>query len=254
MESNEHGRIGLGLLLALAVMLAVMGLAEAFGKTPDRVAAARRTKQAEIASLFKSAGVSYPPGQTLIRVFKLEGELELWARDPARENFQLLKTFPICYVPGRLGPKRRQGDNQVPEGVYQINVWNPYSAYHLSLGLNYPNQSDRLLGQRGNLGADIFIHGECVSIGCVPIQNDPIEIVYLVTADSQQKYRQPQVAHLFPCRMDTSACQGKMSKAEADRPELKIFWQDLEKIYRVFAKEHKLPRVIVDGQGRYQVK
>ncbi len=49
---------------------------------------------------------------------------------------------------GTLGPKTNAGsDYQVPEGFYYINEFNPKSSFHLSLGLNYPNASDRILGR-----------------------------------------------------------------------------------------------------------
>jgi murein L,D-transpeptidase YafK len=69
---------------------------------------------------------------------------------------------------GKAGPKLREGDGQVPEGIYRIDGLNPNSSYHLSLKLNYPNDFDleqaRTEG-RTELGGDIFIHGKAVSIG-----------------------------------------------------------------------------------------
>ena len=70
---------------------------------------------------------------------------------------------------GTMGPKRLQGDYQVPEGFYYINEFNPNSNYHLHLGLNYPNASDKILSDSLRPGGDIYIHGSCVSIGCIPL-------------------------------------------------------------------------------------
>ena len=53
-------------------------------------------------------------------------------------------SYPICAGSGDLGPKRERGDGQVPEGLYEIDRFNPTSRYHLSLRVNYPNLSDRL--------------------------------------------------------------------------------------------------------------
>ena len=87
-----------------------------------------------------------------IRVFKLESELELWVEKDGR--FERFATYPICLWSGRLGPKLRQGDRQVPEGVYRIEAFNPDSRYHLSLRLDYPNDFDRAraIGERSTRG------------------------------------------------------------------------------------------------------
>ena len=75
---------------------------------------------------------------------------------------------------GQPWPQATQGDSQVPEGFYHMDRFNPLSNFHLSLGVSYPNQSDRILGASGRLGGDIFIHGDCVTIGCVPITDEGI--------------------------------------------------------------------------------
>ena len=41
------------------------------------------------------------------------------------------------------GDKVRQGDGRTPEGVFRIDRRNDQSAYHLSLGLDYPQPEDR---------------------------------------------------------------------------------------------------------------
>ena len=62
---------------------------------------------------------------------------------------------------GTTGPKRAEGDYQVPEGFYYINEFNPNSKYHLSLGLNYPNASDKILSDSIDPGVK-FIFMETV--------------------------------------------------------------------------------------------
>ncbi|MEJ7677428.1 MAG: L,D-transpeptidase family protein [Segetibacter sp.] len=86
---------------------------------------------------------------------------------------------------GAIGPKRLQGDYQVPEGFYYINEFNPKSTYHLSLGINYPNASDRVLSDSIKPGGDIYIHGNCVTIGCIPLQNDQIEELYILCCNGK---------------------------------------------------------------------
>lgn len=251
--STATGLLGICLFTVWCLWhLGIVGPRQASGQV--RVLAARKDKLEKVEAMFKDAGLSYPAHRVFIRVFKKEQELELWARDKNQKDFTLITTYPICYVPGKLGPKRVQGDNQVPEGLYKVDRFNPQSLYHLSMGLDYPNRSDRVLGVRGNLGGDIFIHGECVSIGCIPIQNGPIDELYIACLDSKQKNSQAPIVHIFPCRMDQSKCKEKLEGLTGEDKNLINLWQDLEKIYAGFEKDHKLPEVKVDGKGRYVVK
>ncbi|MFX8700459.1 hypothetical protein ABTM56_20365, partial [Acinetobacter baumannii] len=57
-------------------------------------------------------------------------------------KYRRLAVLPIAALSGRLGPKRKEGDKQVPEGLYRVVKFNPNSAYTLSMGLDYPNASD----------------------------------------------------------------------------------------------------------------
>ena len=116
-----------------------------------------------------------------VRVFKQERGLELWVRPVSGDRFALLRTYPICALAGVLGPKRIQGDRQVPEGFYTIDLFNPESSYHLSLRINYPNQRDRAASPRKHgLGGDIFIHGGCKSDGCIAINDQAIQELYWI--------------------------------------------------------------------------
>src|SRR5207244_1746866 len=129
-----------------------------------RVKVAFAEKESSIKELFKQKGVAYPPKRIFIRAFKREQILELWAGEADGDKYQLLKEYRICAGSGVLGPKRKEGDRQVPEGFYSIDVFNPTSNYYLSMRVDYPNQSDRILGGKNRLGGDIFIHGNCVTI------------------------------------------------------------------------------------------
>src|SRR5262249_8609940 len=51
------------------------------------------------------------------RIFKEESEMEVWKQNRDGQ-FALLKTYPICRWSGDLGPKKKQGDRQAPEGFY----------------------------------------------------------------------------------------------------------------------------------------
>jgi hypothetical protein len=141
--------------------------------------------RARLKPKFAKAGAAYPPKQIALLVFKREGRVALWARDAQRWRF--VRDYPIFAASGHAGPKLRQGDYQVPEGVYRIEWLNPNSSYHLSMKVNYPNAFDRRMAQRDgrtNLGGDIFIHGRDVSIGCVALGDPAIEELFTLAADA----------------------------------------------------------------------
>ncbi len=230
-------------LLAFALAAAVPARAE-----HPKVAAARRAKAEELAALFARAGASYPPSAIYLRAFKLEGELELWAKRDKGEDYALVKRYRICAGSGDPGPKRAEGDGQVPEGFYRVSVWNPVSRFHLWLGLDYPNASDRIRGKRP-LGGAIMIHGNCVTIGCIPITDDGIDEVYLAALDARAK---PVPVHVFPARLDADGWARLESYARR-RPELRGFWKELEAGYARFEDTHKLFGVRVGRNGRYEV-
>ena len=129
---------------------------------------------------FDSAGISYPPADLAILAYKDTKIMEIWAKDPSSE-YSLIYTYPILAASGSLGPKLREGDRQVPEGVYHIEAFNPNSAYHLSMKLNYPNSFDLKhagIDGRSEPGTNIFIHGRAVSVGCLAIGDKAIEEVF----------------------------------------------------------------------------
>lgn len=115
--------------------------------------------------------------------FKEERRLELWRRDEGA--WSRLKRWPFTAFSGKLGPKLREGDRQIPEGIYEIEYLNPNSSYHLSMKVNYPNAFDRAQAEREgrtHLGGDIFIHGKAVTIGCIPIGDDAMEELFTIVA------------------------------------------------------------------------
>lgn len=216
---------------------------------PARVAQARSSKLAGLKAAFAEKGVSYPAKELLVRSFKRERQLELWAGD-GKGPLVLVRSWPVCASSGELGPKRRQGDLQVPEGVYTLDKLNPVSSYHLSLHVDYPNRADRIVGKRehiASLGGDIMVHGECVTIGCIPIENDPIEELYLVVLDAGLR---PPI-HIFPARLDEAGLRALA--AATDDPSVRELWSDLARVQRAFDEQRRVPRVVVDAAGRYVV-
>jgi len=132
---------------------------------------------------FAEAGVRYPPSRVHLLGFKQERRLELWAssgRGPRQ-----IAVYPLTDESGGPGPKMREGDFQIPEGIYRVSWLHPNSDYHLSMKLDYPNAFDREQAQRDgrtNLGGDIFIHGKDVSIGCLAVGDRAIEELFVLAA------------------------------------------------------------------------
>ena len=112
--------------------------------------------------LFSKAHVSYPPEEVALLAFKQEQRIELWARESGN-SWHYIHTYPLTAFSGRLGPKLKENDRQIPEGVYRLTTLNPFSSMHLSMMINYPNHFDRLQASkdgRKKLGNDIFLHGK----------------------------------------------------------------------------------------------
>ncbi|MDF1824645.1 MAG: L,D-transpeptidase family protein [Verrucomicrobiales bacterium] len=117
---------------------------------------------------------------------KKERLLEVWITDEEGQH-QKIRGYPFTAFSGKSGPKLREGDLQIPEGVYEVEYLNPRSSYHLSVKLNYPNAFDRAKGREDDrefLGGDIFIHGRAVTIGCIPIGDEAIEDLFTIIAQT----------------------------------------------------------------------
>jgi hypothetical protein len=141
--------------------------------------------RARLTPHFRKAGVSWPPREIAFLVLKQERRMAVWARGGGTWKF--IRNYPILAASGHAGPKLREGDLQVPEGVYRIEHLNPNSSYHLSMKVSYPNAFDRRMAQRDGrtrLGGDIFIHGKAVSIGCVALGDPAIEELFTLVAET----------------------------------------------------------------------
>jgi murein L,D-transpeptidase YafK len=215
----------------------------------DRVAYARGRHGESIKRHCTETGLNYPPSQIFFRAFKHEGEIEAWGSDKG-EPMKLIKAWPLTAQSGVPGPKRREGDRQIPEGCYEVVVFNPKSNYHLSLGLDYPNAADRVHSDKEKPGFDIYIHGNQVSIGCLAIGDDMIEELYLLALDFRKAQKDPIPVHIFPARMQGS----EWENLKAGYSEHVNFWGELEPIYRAFEQGHRLPEVKVDSGGTYVIE
>jgi len=133
---------------------------------------------------FNHAKVHFPPKQIALLAFKKEQRVELWAKNHDN-RWHFIRIYPLKANSGGPGPKLRQNDRQIPEGIYQIIVLNPFSAWHLSMKINYPNAFDTrhaILDGRSHLGGDIFIHGGHGSAGCLAMGDRAIEELFTLVS------------------------------------------------------------------------
>lgn len=184
---------GAVLALLIAQFVFRIPLLAAFQRVlPDTATVADRVTQfgpaarARLLPYFQRAGVAYPPDRFVLAAFKAEGELQLYAAGPG-QPLQHIQSYPVLAASGWLGPKLRQGDRQVPEGLYGIDSLNPNSRFHLALRVNYPNADDRARAaedERSELGGDIMIHGGFASIGCLAMGDETIEELFVLAAEA----------------------------------------------------------------------
>ena len=216
-----------------------------------RVADAMRHKQDTLIKQCEAAGLKWPIKQIYIRSFKYERALEVWGRESSTEDFKLFKTYKVCAIAGSIGPKRMEGDFQIPEGFYYINIFNPKSTYYLSLGLNYPNPSDRILSDSARPGGEIFIHGDCVTIGCIPITNTQIEELYLLAAYAKSAGQDFIPVHIFPARYKNKKSSEYLCRTAQDNTKLQAFFDNLQQGYNYFEQKKQLPIIMVNKKGEY---
>ncbi|HSQ35732.1 MAG TPA: hypothetical protein VLQ89_07060, partial [Candidatus Binatia bacterium] len=117
------------------------------------------------------------------------------------------------------------------------------------LKIDYPNDSDHILSDRRRPGGDIFIHGSCVTIGCIPLRDGPIEEIYLAAVDARASGQARIPVHIFPYRMQASP--ETADRLAAADPDLRAFWQNLQQGFTYFETTHLLPKISVDSRGRY---
>lgn len=234
-------------LIVLSIVLIII---QANGYGSDRVSEARKNSQSRIDSVFDSLGIEYPPSRVLITAYKNEQILQLWAKSENDSNFSLVKEYKFTAYCGTLGPKRKRGDQQIPEGFYYINCFNPHPRFHFALGINYPNASDRILGSKRDPGGDIAIHGSAVTIGCIPIGDKAIEELYIICLDTKSRTQRKIPVYSFPCLMDSTNMIVLKEIAKEDQI-LWSFWKNLKKGYDIFLKQKTPIKFYVNRRGEY---
>src|SRR6185312_7128533 len=173
----------------------------------------------------------------LVRVFKDESELEVWKQNRDGQ-FALLKTYPICKWSGDLGPKKKEGDRQAPEGFYAITpgLMNPNSNYYLAFNTGFPNAYDR---SHGYTGSELMVHGDCSSRGCYAMTDEQIQEIYALARESFFGGQSSFQFEAFPFHMTAL----NMAK-HRNNPNF-AFWKMLKEGYDNFEATRQEPKVAV---------
>lgn len=173
----------------------------------------------------------------LVRLFKEESEMEVWKKNRDGE-YALLKTYPICRWSGDLGPKKKEGDRQAPEGFYAITPgqMNPASNYYLAFNTGFPNAYDRSWGYTGS---ELMVHGDCSSRGCYAMTDEQIQEIYALGRESFFGGQRAFQMQAFPFRMTAL----NMAK-HRNNPNF-AFWKMIKEGYDHFEATHQEPKVAV---------
>jgi murein L,D-transpeptidase YafK len=222
-----------------------------YQKSIPKITDLMRRKEDTLMRQFKQKGLKWPAKYVYIRSFKYDSNLEVWVKNDRREEYKLFKSYKICALAGTLGPKRMQGDYQVPEGFYHINEFNPNSMYHLSLGLNYPNISDRMLSDSLQPGGDIYIHGSCVTTGCIPITDQQVEELYILAANAKNQGQDFIPVHIFPVNFKNTRSVDYLKKYLTTFSEYESFAGKMKNAFYYFEKYKQVPIVLVNEKGEY---
>jgi len=178
----------LAIIFRLYLWAAISPLAQEFMKprsVAERIQQYGERARARLKPDFDRARLVYPPPRVALVGLKSERVLQVYAAD-TKGKYRFVRSHPVLAASGKPGPKLREGDRQVPEGIYTIESLNPNSRFHLALRVGYPNSFDRAQAEkdhRTNLGGDIMIHGGSVSVGCLAMGNEAAEDLFLLAAD-----------------------------------------------------------------------
>ncbi len=239
MESRAGDGKEAGVTRALALALFVaLGALPAFAQAPNKAnAPVPADTQALMAK--KDMAATAP---VLLRTFKKEAVLEVWKQTRAG-RYVLLKSFPVCRWSGQLGPKRKTGDRQTPEGFYPVAAkqLNPNSHYYLSFDVGFPNAYDKA---QGASGAYLMVHGTCSSAGCYAMTDKQVGEIYALVRDALAAGQSAFQFQAFPFRMTAENLAKHRSDQNLD------FWRQLKDGSDRFEATGEEPKVSVVA-GRY---
>jgi murein L,D-transpeptidase YafK len=219
-----------------------------------RVKDAYTTYNESILKKLKVLNIDKSNFQILFIAYKANKKLEIYVGNPEKQ-MSLFKIYNVCAQSGEIGPKNQSGDNQTPEGFYYINRFNPASNFHLSLGLNYPNQADKTRSNAADLGGDIFIHGNCVSIGCLAMTDDVIKEIYTlaIMAKNVNQSKIPVIIAPFNFRLSENANFEKKAELKAYSAYFGL-WTKIHEGLSTFHTTKQMPKFTIGKTGSYILK
>ena len=252
---QENRKILLTILILTITTFSAFSQASFFapGKVSVKTVDIFTSAEDTVRKQFADKGLIWPAKFVYIRSFKYDARLEIWVKNSFKEQYKLFKTYKVCMQSGTMGPKRLQGDYQVPEGFYYINEFNPKSNYHMALGLNYPNASDRVLSDSLRPGGDIYIHGSCVSVGCIPVTDKQIEEIYIITSYAKNNGQEFIPVHVFPIKYNQKRSSEYLKTSTKNNPALQKFALQLKAVFDRFEETKQLPVFMVNKKGEYVV-
>lgn len=204
---------------------------------------AQQSRLPIVKEMFAKAGVAFPPAQLAFVAYKDEKQLEVWASSQEGGEAERIATYGICAASGGLGPKRFEGDHQVPEGYYVLQYGWAESNYHLEMKVSYPNMVDKVLGPKDrSLGGEIMIHGDCASIGCLAMSDERVEELWVMMKSKGDARVKVQI---YPSRdMDALLSMPEYASHHA-------FWRNLKEGKDRFDSERRFFAVKADWHGVY---
>ena len=233
-------------LLAAVLTVAALALAGCEGEDDSYGGRSLAAIPQKTLTLMENIGTT-ESAPVLFRAYKKEAVFEIW-KQKTDGQFALLKSYPMCRWSGQLGPKKREGDRQVPEGFYTITPgqMNPNSHYYLSFNVGYPNAFDRAWDRTG---ADIMVHGICSSAGCFSMTDPQIEEIYAIAREAFNAGQREIQFQSYPFRMTAE----NMAKERLD-PNI-AFWKELKNGYDHFqVTKAEVPVVVCDRRYVFGAK
>ncbi len=219
-------------------------------KRYKKVRTAYQEKENYLANKLEEKNLSIQDINILMVAYKNESEFEVYVKSKTDISYQKLLTYPICSNSGVLGTKNREGDYQVPEGFYYINHFNPTSSYFLSLGISYPNQADKNRNpktQTKDLGGAIYLHGDCVTIGCIPVTDNYIKEIYVLAVQARANGQTKIPIYIFPFRLTKQNKEHFYLKNQ----NLVGFWDNIKIGYEEFEATKKELSFQINEKGNY---
>ncbi len=217
-----------------------------------RVRTAIKEKKEDVIKVLNQEKITLGTLNIILVAYKEEGKLDIYAKNKSNKKYKKMFSYDICSKSGHLGPKIMEGDGQVPEGFYHIDRFNPNSGYYLSLGINYPNLADKRSAKSKKLGGNIFIHGSCVTVGCLPMTDDLIKEIYVLALYAYNQGQSRIPVYMFPYKMTDANFKNHVAKIKEDE-ELITFWETLKTGFDHFQDKHTELNFSVDTKGKYIV-